>query len=79
MCHYECSQHIRVCLPVCFEQERERECVSVFEPTHTVSVFTLTGTNWSKPITPFYFISSELLIHVSVTMLPSTPTPAKLA
>lgn len=27
------------------------------------SVFTLTGTNWSKPITPFYFFYSELLIH----------------
>lgn len=60
-----------VCVCVLSERERERECVGGFEPS-------VLATNWSKPITPLYFIS-ELLIHVSVTVLPSTPTTAKLA
>lgn len=69
--------HSRVCVCVLSESEREsereRECMG------GLSVFTLTGTNWSKPIPPFYFFCSELLIHVSVTMLPSTPTTAEIA
>lgn len=48
-----------VCVCVLNETEGERKSMSGFEQ----SVFTLTGTNWSKPIPPFYFFSSELLMY----------------